>query len=85
MGFLINVLTLPIMGPIKGIVWIAEKVVEQADRELYDEEAIRGRLMELELNYDLGKISEEEYLTIEEELLARLKVIRERRLAEGEE
>ncbi len=81
MGFLIDLLTLPVMGPIKGVVWIAEKVAEQAEKELYDEDAVRGQLMELELRYDLGEISEEEYLAAEEALLARLKVIRERQVA----
>ena len=52
-----KLLTLPITGPIRGVVWIAEKVAEQAERELYDEEAVRGQLMELELRYDLGEIS----------------------------
>ena len=84
MGFLIDLLTLPVMGPIKGVVWIAEKVAEQAEKELYDEDALRGRLMELELRYDLGEISEEEYLAAEEALLERLRVIRERQAAERE-
>jgi len=78
MGFLMKLLTLPITGPIRGVVWIAEKVAEQAERELYDEEAVRGQLMELELRYDLGEISEQEYLAAEEALLERLRVIRER-------
>ncbi len=81
MGFLIDLLTLPVMGPIKGVVWIAEKVAEQADRELYDEEAVRGQLMELELRYDLGEISEEEYLEAEEALLERLRIVREHQAA----
>ena len=82
MGFLIDLLTFPVMGPIKGVVWIAEKVNEQAEKELYDEDAVRGKLTELELRYDLREMSEEEYLVAEEALLARLKIIRERQAAE---
>jgi hypothetical protein len=81
-GFLLDLLTLPVTGPIKGVIWIAEKVTEQAEKELYDEDAVRGKLMELELRYDLGEISEEEYLAAEEALLERLRVIRERQAAE---
>jgi hypothetical protein len=81
MGFLTNLLTFPVMGPIKGIVWIAEKVAEEADKKLYDEDAVRGQLMELELRLDLGEISEEEYLEVEEVLLERLRIIRERQAA----
>ena len=84
MGFLTNLLTFPVMGPIKGVVWIAEKVNEQVEKELYDEDAVRGKLMELELRYDLEEISEEEYLEAEEVLLARLRVIRERQAAKRE-
>ena len=78
MGFLTNLLTFPVMGPIKGVVWIAEKVAEEADKKLYDEDAVRGKLMELELRLDLGEISEEEHLEAEEVLLERLRIIRER-------
>ena len=82
MGFLTNLLTLPVTGPVKGVVWIAEKLAEQAERELYGGEEVRGQLMELELRYDLGEISEEDYLAAEELLLARLKISRERQAAE---
>jgi hypothetical protein len=84
MGFLIDLLTFPVMGPIKGVVWIAEKVAEEADKKLYDEDTVRGQLMELELRLDLGEISEEEYLETEEVLLGRLRVIRERQAASSQ-
>jgi hypothetical protein len=84
MGFLTDLLTFPVMGPIKGIVWIAEKVNEQVEKELYDEDKVRGQLMEMELRLDLGEISEEEYLEVEEVLLERLRIIRERQTAERE-
>ena len=77
MSILLDLLALPVIGPIKGIAWIAEKVAEQADRETYNEDGVRGQLMELELRLDLGEISEEEYMAAEEELLAQLRVIRE--------
>lgn len=83
MGFLTKLLTLPVAGPINGVIWIGEKVAEQAERELYDADAVRGKLMELELRFDLGEMSEEEYLAAEEELLEWLTIIRERQAAEG--
>ncbi len=84
MGWLLSLLTLPVTGPIKGVTWIAEKVAEQAERELYDEGAVRGKLMELEIQFDLGEISQEEFEAAEEEWLVRLKVIRERQMAQSE-
>jgi len=84
MNFLLNLLTLPASGPIRGLIWIAEKVAEQADREMYDEESIRGQLAELEIRYELGEINDEKYQAKEDDLIERLKVIRERREAESE-
>jgi len=82
MGFLFDVLTFPVLGPIRGVIWVAEKIVEEANKELYDEDAVQGRLMELELRYDLGEISEEEYEEAEKVLLERLNAIREYKRAQ---
>jgi len=82
MSLLFDLLTLPVSGPVKGLAWIAEKIVEQADRELYDEESIRGQLAELEMRQEIEEISEEEYEKEEADLLARLGVARERRKEE---
>jgi len=84
LGILLDLLAFPIVGPLKGITWIAEKFVEQAENELYDEGAVRGKLMELEIANDMGEISEEEYAQAEEILLGRLKIIKERRAAQNE-
>jgi len=83
MGSLLDLLTLPVSGPIKGVLWVARKVAEQAEKEFYDEDAVRGKLLELELRYDLGEIDEEEYEALEEALMERLREIR-RYLAEQE-
>jgi len=77
-GILLKLLAFPVTGPINGIVWIAEKLAEQAENELYDADKVRGQLMELELLLDMDEISEEAYLEAEEELLARLRIIQER-------
>ena len=84
MGLLFDILAFPLMGPIKGISWIAEKIVEQADKELYSEDAIRGKLLELELRFDMGEISEEDYTALEENLLKLLRTARERQEPEAD-
>ena len=71
MGLLTGLLTLP-LAPVRGTVWLAERVLEQAEREAGDEDAVRRRLLELEMRHDLGEIDEVEYAQAEEELLARL-------------
>jgi hypothetical protein len=85
MGWLTDLITLPVTGPFKGLIWIAEKISEQAEKEIYSEEAVRRKLMELELKYDLGEISEEEYDQAETYLLELLSMIREKDKAEQEE
>ena len=84
MGLLFDILAFPLMGPIKGISWIAEKIAEQADNELYSEDAIRGKLLELELRFDMGEISEEDYTAVEENLLKLLRTARERQEPEAD-
>lgn len=76
MGFFLDLLTLPVTGPINGTIWIAEKLLEQAENEMYDEGKVRAKLMEMEMLLDLGDISEETYMAAEEELLERLREIR---------
>jgi len=62
MGLLLKILTLPVLGPIEGVIWLAERINEQVNRELYDDDDdVRGKLLELELRFDLGEINEEEY------------------------
>lgn len=85
MGILLKILTFPVLGPIYGVNWIAEQIAEQADHELYDESAVRKKLMELEQSYDLGELSEEEYMECEEALLERLRTIDERNKAMKQE
>ncbi len=81
MGLLSDILTFPVTGPAKGLVWVIEKIQEQAENELFDEGKVRGQLAELELRFDLGEISEQEYEEAEAVLLDLMKVIRLRQAA----
>jgi len=65
-----------LLAPLKGVIWVAEKVKEIAEQELYDEGRIKEKLMELQLKLELEEINEEEYKNQEKELLARLDAIR---------
>jgi Gas vesicle protein G len=75
MGLLTGLLTLP-LAPVRGTVWIAERLVEQAERELGDEATIRRRLTELQVRHELGEITDEELAEGEDVLLARLAEVR---------
>jgi len=71
------------LAPLKGVVWLGEKINEVVERELSDEGLIKEKLMELQLQFELDEISEEEYNKEEEKLLARLDSIRKAK-EEGE-
>lgn len=79
MGLLTFLLTLPVLGPVNGITFIAEKLAEQGLHELMDETEIQRRLMELELRHEMGEIDFAEYQSQEEELLERLDVVQQLR------
>jgi hypothetical protein len=84
MGLFTGLITLP-LAPVRGVVWVAERVVEEAERELYDEGNIRRQLLQLELDHEDGKLSDEERSAQEEVLLQRLAVSQMRDEIAGEE
>jgi hypothetical protein len=71
MGLLTGLLTLP-LAPVRGTIWVAERVLEEAERQLNQPEAIEQQIIEAEAAYERGELSEEEFDQIEEELLERL-------------
>jgi len=71
MGLITGLVTLP-LAPVRGTMWIAERLLEEAERELNDPRAIEAQLLEAESAYERGAISEEEYAHIEDALVRRL-------------
>lgn len=78
MGLISGILTLP-LAPVRGVTWVAEKVAEQAELELYDENRILRGLIELEAARDRGEIDEDRFDLYVDQLLERLQVGRELR------
>ena len=72
---LFKLLTFPLTGPIEGVTWLGEQILERADQELDDKENLNKRLLSLQLSLDLGEISEEEYDEQEEEILLAMQAI----------
>ena len=81
MGLFSGLATLP-LAPVRGAAWVAEQVADEADRQLYDEDQIRREMLQLEIDYDEGKIGDEEREHMEDALLERLEIARERRREE---
>lgn len=76
MGLFTGLLLLP-LAPLRGTIWIAERLMEYAEQELGDEAMARRLLAEAELAYEAGDLSEAEYEAVEDELLERLELLRE--------
>ena len=71
MGLIVGLLTLP-LAPVRGTIWIAEQILEQAEAELNDEGAIREQLEAIQAAREAGEIGEEEAAAAEDLLLERL-------------
>ena len=83
MGLITGLLTLP-LAPVRGTVWLAERIQEQAENELYDESAIRTGLVELEEARESGELSDEEIDAAENQLIERLMTVRGMTVEEGD-
>lgn len=67
-------------GP-RGLLWVFEKVHEEADRELNDPVRLRGELMALQRRAAAGEISDDQYEQQEARILTRLDNIEQRQEA----
>jgi Gas vesicle protein G len=83
MGLFTALLTLP-LSPVKGVVWVAEQVADETERQLYDENRIRAELLQLEFEAEEGGLSDEEVAAREDELLQRLAESHARQAAKQE-
>ena len=75
MGFLTGILLLP-LAPLRGTIWLAERLAEVAEREADSEATFRRLLVEAEIAFESGELSEAEYEQVEDELLERLELAR---------
>jgi hypothetical protein len=61
-----------LLAPVKGIVWVSGKLQGMVDEEHSDVDALRKKLLELQLRYEMDEISDAEYERLESEILDRL-------------
>ena len=64
---------------IGGLRFVFDKIATAVDTELNDDTALREQLLAAQMRVELGEMSEEEFAAIEEDVLARLREIRNRR------
>ncbi|WP_328897715.1 gas vesicle protein GvpG [Streptomyces sp. NBC_00236] len=68
MGLLSGVLLLP-LAPVRGVVWVSDRLIDAAEAELYDPAVIRTQLAELNRALDDGEIDVTRFEREEERLL----------------
>ncbi|MBY8882225.1 c-type cytochrome biogenesis protein CcmI [Actinacidiphila acidipaludis] len=71
MGLVSGVILLP-LAPVRGVMWIAEQIQQEAARRTDDPAALRRRLAEVDRARENGELSAEEAASEEEELVRRL-------------
>ncbi|BAZ00709.1 Gas vesicle G [Tolypothrix tenuis PCC 7101] len=72
-----KILLFPVMGPISGLMWIGEQIQERTDTEFDAQENLHKQLLSLQLSFDIGEISEEDFEEQEEELLLKIQALEE--------
>jgi hypothetical protein len=64
-----------LFSPLRGLIWLSEKINDMARQETSDAGLIKERLMELQLRFEMDEIDEETYTRQEKEILERLHAI----------
>lgn len=77
MGLLSSILLAPFLGPIKAAEWTLEKVDRVVREELTDDTPVKEELMALQLALESGDIDDAGYLVREQEIMTRLRSVRE--------
>lgn len=71
MGLLTGLLGLP-LAPVRGVVWLAEQIHDQAEAEYRNPARIRAELERVDQARREGRLTEAECAELENELLGRL-------------
>ena len=64
---------------IGGLRFVFDKIAAAVDTELNDETSLREQLLAAQMRVELGELSQAEFASLEEDILIRLREIRERR------
>lgn len=66
-----------------GLRFVFDKIAAAVDTELNDDTVLRERLLAAQMQVELGEMSEQEFASLEADILVRLREIRERRQGSG--
>jgi hypothetical protein len=68
---------------IGGLRFVFDKIATAVDTELNDDTALREQLLAAQMRLELGELTQDEFDTLEADVLARLREIRDRRQGAG--
>ena len=68
---------------IGGLRFVFDKIATAVDNEMNDEGSLKEELLAAQMRYELGEISDEDFALFEDDVLARLREIREREREEA--
>jgi hypothetical protein len=63
---------------IAGVRFVLDKVVAAVETEMNDETVLRERLLDAQMRVELGEMTQEEFDVLEEDIVARIREIKER-------
>ena len=64
-----------LLSPCKLVTWIGKTLYEQAEGEITDESVIHARLLDLQTQFELEQIGQDQYIQQESALMRRLNEI----------
>lgn len=73
----LDLLFVPITAPVNGLAWIAEKILDQAEPQLDEQENLKKQLLALQLAFDMGEVEEAAFEAQEEALLLAIQALEE--------
>jgi len=63
---------------ISGVRFVLDKVAAAVETEMNDDTVLRERLLDAQMRVELGEMTEEEFVEIQDDILARIRDIKER-------
>jgi Gas vesicle protein G len=78
--FLDKILGAPFTLPMAGMKFVFQQVADLADQELNDESHLREQLVLLQVQLEEGDIDDAEFAEREADIIARLRLIKERKM-----
>jgi deoxyribodipyrimidine photolyase-like uncharacterized protein len=65
-----------LLSPVKFTIWLGEKLRDAAVQEMTDETRLQDELLQLQMQFEMGEIDEQEFEKQEAELMERMEEAR---------